>query len=176
MSQVRAVANTALEQLLVDAKRAPRKRLHLNVHQTYEENPQILYNCLTQGSYMRPHRHTQDGRREFFVCLTGEALIVTFTDVGMVDGIFLMAADGTQKVRSVSIEPSLWHSIVCVSEQSLLLEVKPGPFEPNLAKEFSPWSPEEGDPLGMAFLTRAIARYVAAHRNAAQLPVEFQVK
>lgn len=165
MSQVRAVAHTALEQLWFEAKRAPRKRLHLNVHLTYEENPQILYNCLTQGSYMRPHRHRQDGRREFFVCLTGETLLVTFTDAGAVNGVFSMATGGPSKVSSVLVEPSIWHTLVCVSERSLLLEVKPGPFQPNLAKEFAAWSPEEGDPHGMTFLEQAIARYVPAFSN-----------
>ena len=106
MSQVRAVDHKALEQLRHDAAQTPRKRLHLNVHRGYEENPQILYNCLTRGSYMRPHRHTQDGRKEFFVCLNGEALLVIFTETGEVDATFSMAAGGQSKVSSVMVEPS----------------------------------------------------------------------
>lgn len=162
MSQLRAVTHTALEQLRRDAAIASRQRMHLNVHRCYEENPQILYNCLLRGSYMRPHRHVQDGRQEFFVCLEGEVLLVTFTETGAINAVLHMAKCGLSKVSSVMVQPSAWHTLVCVSEQAMLLEVKPGPFRPDLAKEFAPWSPEEDDPRGMSLLDQAIALFVEA--------------
>jgi hypothetical protein len=29
-------------------------------------------------------------------------------------------------------------------DESILFEVKSGPFDPSVAKEFAPWAPEEG--------------------------------
>lgn len=159
MAQVHTVEHFALDQLRQDAALASRQRLNLNVHRCYEENPQILYNCLLRGSYIRPHRHTQDGRQEFFACLTGEALVVTFAETGEVSSVFQMATYGQSRVSSVIVDPSVWHTLVCVSEHAMLLEVKPGPFRPELAKEFAPWFPEEDDPCGMLLLEQAIARF-----------------
>lgn len=165
MSQIRTVDHITLEQLRHDAALASRQRLHLNVHRCYEENPQIFYNCLFRGSYMRPHRHTQDGRHEFFACLMGEALMVTFAETGEVSSVIHMATCGQSKVSSVMVDPSTWHTLVCVSEHAMLLEVKPGPFRPQLAKEFAPWFPEEDDPHGMSLLEQAIARFLGADTN-----------
>jgi cupin fold WbuC family metalloprotein len=108
---------------------------------------------------MRPHRHIADGRQEFFVCLEGEVLLVTFAETGVINAVFHMGTGELSKVSSVMIEPSVWHTLVCVSEQAMLLEVKPGPFQPQLAKEFAPWSPEEDDPRGMSLLDQAIALF-----------------
>jgi len=159
---MRFVTNKDLEQLRRDATIASRKRLHLNVHRSYEENPQILYNCLTRGNYMRPHRHMLDRRQEFFVCLSGEVLLVLFSDTGEVESILSMATEGQSKVSSVIVDPLIWHTLICLSKLAMLLEVKPGPFRPNIAKEYAPWSPEEGDPSGILFLEQAITRYHTA--------------
>jgi len=91
--------------------------------------------------------------------------MVMFTETGEVSSVFHMATSGQSKVSSVMVEPSAWHTLVCVSEHAILLEVKPGPFRPQLAKEFAPWFPEEGDPRGMALLEQAIARFFEAGTN-----------
>lgn len=159
MSLTRFITNKDLEQLRQDAMVALRKRLHLNVHRSYEENPQILYNCLTRGNYMRPHRHTLDRRKEFFVCLSGEVLLVLFSDTGEVESTLSMAMEGGSKVSSVMVDPLNWHTLICLSEQAMLLEVKPGPFLPNMAKEYASWSPEEEDPSGLLFLEQMLVRF-----------------
>jgi cupin fold WbuC family metalloprotein len=165
MPPMRLITNKVLEQLRIDAKLTSRKRLHLNVHLSFEENPQILYNCLTYGNYMRPHRHMLDGRQEFFVCLKGEVLLVLFTDTGEVESTISMAADEQSKVSSVMVNPLNWHTLICLSEYAMLLEVKPGPFRPNISKEFALWAPKEGDQSALLFLEQAIARY---HKTASQ--------
>jgi cupin fold WbuC family metalloprotein len=159
MSLARFVTHKDLELLRQDAMMTSRKRLHLNVHRNYEDNPQILYNCLTRGNYMRPHRHMLDRRQEFFVCLSGEALLVLFSDTGEIESTIPMAAEGESKVSSVMVDPLSWHTLICLSEEAMLLEVKPGPFLPNMAKEYASWSPEEGDPNGLLFLDQIMTRF-----------------
>jgi hypothetical protein len=38
---------------------------------------------------------------------------------------------------------------VALAPETLVLEIKPGPYRPN---EFAPWAPEEGEPASGAFV------------------------
>jgi hypothetical protein len=42
--------------------------------------------------------------------------------------------------------------VVSLVDYSILFEVKKGPFEPSLAKEFAPWAPKEGDKKANSYL------------------------
>ena len=46
----------------------------------------------------------------------------------------------------------LWSALppgVALAPETLVLEIKPGPYRPN---EFAPWAPEEGEPASGAFV------------------------
>ena len=49
-------------------------------------------------------------------------------------------------------EGSVWHSFVFMEPDSMAFEVKPGPYDAKLDKEFAPWSPreDEGDAAAWA--------------------------
>jgi cupin fold WbuC family metalloprotein len=53
-----------------------------------------------------------------------------------------------------------WHSGVALAPETLVLEVKPGPYRPN---EFAPWAPEEGDPTSGAFMRWAASASVGSN-------------
>jgi hypothetical protein len=46
----------------------------------------------------------------------------------------------------------VWHSFVFVEAGSVAFEIKPGPYEASLDKEFAPWSPSEDAPAAAAFV------------------------
>ena len=52
----------------------------------------------------------------------------------------------------VQIPNGTWHSGVALAPETLVLEIKPGPYRPN---EFAPWAPEEGEPASGAFVHSA---------------------
>ena len=41
----------------------------------------------------------------------------------------------------IQIDPSTWHTAYIRESNTVVLEVKPGPYRPN---EFAPWAPDEG--------------------------------
>ena len=51
----------------------------------------------------------------------------------------------------IEIPGSEWHSIVFHAPAAVVLEVKPGPYEPQLDKEFADWAPTEDDPEAFLF-------------------------
>jgi len=47
-------------------------------------------------------------------------------------------------VRLVEVPPGTWHSIVILSPEAVVYEIKEGPYDPDTDKKFAPWAPAEG--------------------------------
>jgi cupin fold WbuC family metalloprotein len=67
----------------------------------------------------------------------------------------------------VELAPGTWHTVVALSDQSVLLEIKAGPFDPRAAKEFAPWAPEEATDQGQHYL-QSLHQLIAEHKPAVQ--------
>ena len=60
------------------AANAERRRAHLNVHETLDANVQRLFIAIEPDTYMRPHRHQEAHKWEFFLVLTGAIDLLIF--------------------------------------------------------------------------------------------------
>jgi cupin fold WbuC family metalloprotein len=65
----------------------------------------------------------------------------------------------------VELSPGAWHTVVALSDEAVLLEIKAGPFDPQAAKELAPWAPEEGTPQATHFL-RSLHQLIAEYAPA----------
>jgi hypothetical protein len=137
------------ENLLNDASQSQRSRAHANVHQSYTDRCQKLFNAIKVNSYIRPHRHSLDPKEECLMAIKGLFGFIMFTDKGLIESVTLF---GSEKYSEKLIIPcglelpaDAWHTLVSLVDDSVLFEVKSGPFDPSLAKELAPWAPEEGD-------------------------------
>jgi cupin fold WbuC family metalloprotein len=142
------------ESLTNQAKGGRRRRQHRNVHDSYRDPCQRLFNAIEPGSYIRPHRHAADPREELLVAIRGSMALVTFNDEGAVHGVLRLAADGYGVDAAVGAEvpANLWHTVVALEPGCVLLEVKAGPFDPNRPKDLAAWAPEEGSPEASIYL------------------------
>lgn len=121
-----------LSDLEKNAINNPRKRAHLNLHSDFDEKVQRLFISLTQGSYVEPHYHELPHQWEMFVVIEGVVEVVFYTNEGEVIKR-LLVGEG-QNCKVVEIHPFDIHSVECISESALMLEVKEGPFQPESAK------------------------------------------
>jgi cupin fold WbuC family metalloprotein len=138
-----------LQALRRSAQASARRRQHRNVHTSYSEKIQRLFNAICADSYIRPHRHTLDPRAESLVAVRGEFAAVTFADSGDVEDVVRFATEAHWRYDArvtvgVELSPETWHTVVALSDTAVLFEVKEGPFVPRTAKEYAPWAPEEG--------------------------------
>ena len=46
----------------------------------------------------------------------------------------------------------VWHGFVFMAPDSIAFEIKPGPYDATLDKEFAPWSPREDAPEATDFV------------------------
>jgi len=139
-----------LRGLLSVAHRRPRRRINLNIHPELADPVQRLFNAIAPGSYIRPHRH-DPGRWELFVALGGRAVVLCFDDSGTVTERAEISPDGP--ALAVEIGGGVWHTVAALGGDTLLLEVKPGPYHPLRDKDFAPWAPAEAEE-GAAALER----------------------
>jgi cupin fold WbuC family metalloprotein len=145
---MKVVNAEAIAELLSRAAASPRKRMNLNLHAGPSDAVGRFLNAGIAGTYVRPHRHRID-RWELVTVLKGRFDVVIFTSEGMVKS---RAVLGSPSAHVAEISGGEWHGVVFHAPLAVVLEVKAGPYEPHLDKEFASWAPAENDP--------AVARFV----------------
>jgi cupin fold WbuC family metalloprotein len=149
-----------LDDLTDKAKVNPRLRQHRNVHQSYQEASQRLFNAIEPGSYIRPHRHAFDPREELLIAVRGVMAMVTFDDQGAVTDVLRFGTKRQEGGMAVGAEvsSSMWHTVIALEPGCVLLEVKAGPFDPNQPKDLAPWAPAEGTSSAVSYLQQLMLR------------------
>lgn len=150
-------SSSFLNLLTQSAKQSSRQRQHKNIHQHYNDPCQRLFNAIGIYSYIRPHRHSIDPKDECLIAVRGRMALLVFDDIGQVQQIirFGAQADESQEVIGVGVNlpAGAWHTVVAEVPGSILFEVKSGPFNPEQAKEYAAWAPEENTPEAAVYLT-----------------------
>ena len=145
---MQVVTAEAILELVARAAMTPRKRMNLNLHAALSDPINRFLNAGLTRTYIRPHRH-RIGKWELLNVLQGRLDAVIFSPDGRVEHRFALRPDGPSLIE---IPGGEWHSFVFHAPAAVVLEVKPGPYEPQLDKEFAEWAPIEGDPAAEQFL------------------------
>lgn len=151
-----------LNELTVQAQCTPRKRQHRNIHESYADPCQRLFNAIEPESYIRPHRHATDPRDELLIAVRGSMALVTFDEQGTVTAVVLFGADRNSEGCAVGAEvpANTWHTVIALESGCVLLEVKAGPFDPSQPKNLAPWAPDECGPNAKQYLEKLISRII----------------
>ena len=129
----------------VEASRtSPRRRIMLPVHRR-PEGVQRMLNFLQPGSYIRPHCHPLPEHVECITVIQGALGLLEFTPEGEILGKWKLVA-GQPAHCLADIEAGVWHTMVSLAPDSVMLEVKRGPYDPLSDKKFPGWAPEENAP------------------------------
>jgi len=138
-----------LHSLSARARQAPRRRANHNLHPSLDDAVQRMCNAVEPGSYVRPHRHPEASKWEFFAILTGAAVVLTFDAQGRVTQRAELRAGGP--VYAVEIPPGAWHTLATLESGTVLLEIKQGPYAPLTDGDFATWAPPEGEAAAADF-------------------------
>jgi cupin fold WbuC family metalloprotein len=143
-----------LNDLTGQARNSPRLRQHRNIHQSYQDVCQRLFNAIEPGSYIRPHRHASEPREELLIAIRGSMALMSFDDHGAVTGVLGFGSEkyGRNMAVGAEVASNTWHTVVALEPGCVLLEVKAGPFDPNQPKDLAPWAPEEGSAMAQSYL------------------------
>lgn len=151
------VNNVFLNKLSDEASKSTRKRLNHNFHESYDDPLQRFLNAIEPGTYVTPHRHIDPPKTELFFILRGKVLVVEFDDNGNI--IEHIVLDEKTDNKAVEIKAGIWHMCIALESDTVIYEVKAGPFI-NGDKGFASWAPQEGDTGCSDYLNKIILKCI----------------
>jgi cupin fold WbuC family metalloprotein len=128
----------------VGAAASPRRRLNHNFHAPADRVQRFL-NVMQPGTYVRPHRHRRQRPGDGFECflvLQGEVGLLLLDGSGRVIGRERLSAAGP--LRGIELAEGVIHTLVALSDDAVLMEIKEGPYQPAADKDFLAGFPLEG--------------------------------
>jgi cupin fold WbuC family metalloprotein len=123
----------------------------MQVHRSDTEGVQRLLNFMQRGSYARPHCHPAPENVETVCVLQGMVGFVVFDADGAIRSAHRLVA-GDAGSSLVDIEPGTWHTVVPLADDTVVLEIKRGPYDAATDKTFAAWAPEEGSEAARGYL------------------------
>ena len=126
-----------------EAKKSPRLRMNYNFHENHEAPINRLLNVMNPGSYFPPHRHLNPDKQEIFLVLKGCLITFLFDDEGNILEKYEIAPE--KGIYGMEIPPYVWHSFIVMESDTVVYEVKQGPFTPLSPENIASWAPSAND-------------------------------
>jgi cupin fold WbuC family metalloprotein len=133
-----------------EARQAPRLRRNHNLH-AEPDLVQRFLNALQPGTYVRPHRHCRPDPAAGFECflvLQGAIGLLVLDEQGQVLAQERLAAAGP--LRGIELPQGTLHTLVALEPDTVMFEIKQGPYVPTADKDFLASFPLEGTPEAAA--------------------------
>jgi cupin fold WbuC family metalloprotein len=132
-----------LDSVSEQAVQNQRLRMNYNFHRQLDDPLNRLLNAMEPGSYFPPHRHKNPDKEEIFLVLRGSVLIIIFDDEGSV--VSSTEVSPKKEVYGMEIEAGTWHSLIVLEPDTVVYEVKKGPYVPLTPDNIAPWAPDPAD-------------------------------
>ena len=134
------------------SRNSPRLRAMQPVQRSQEAKVQRLLNFLQPGTYVQPHCHPLPHASESMCLLSGAIDILIFEE----NGTLIARYPLTPQSPLIDIEPGTWHGLVVKEKDTVIFEVKRGPYDATTDKTFAPWAPAEDSPEAADYLASLI--------------------
>ena len=140
------------------SRESPRRRIMLSMNRSETEGVQRMINFIQRDSFLRAHRHPMPECVECLAMLQGAMGFLTFDNAGnILTSHHLVAGDPASCM--VDIEQGVWHTLVPLSDDIVLLEIKRGPYDAKTDKQFAEWCPREETPEAAEWLKMMQAKF-----------------
>ena len=145
-----------MDSVAVEARLSPRLRKNHNFHHSEDEPVNRLINVMHRGPYLPVHRHSRPDRSESCIVLRGRVGVTFYDDEGNLTDSRLVGP--SCDCVGYDIDAGVWHGLVVLEDDTVLFEVKQGPYAPISAENIASWSPAADD-------TSAVKRFVEELEN-----------
>ena len=162
------ISQTLVGQAVAESRASERQRTILPFHKSHADSLHRMFNAVQPGTYVQPHRHTLPPKPEAFVVLKGAIDFLIFDEAGELRLVGELVAGSD--VFGIDVAAGHFHAFLVRAPDTLLYEVKPGPFAPTGDKDFAPWAPAEGTPEVPDYvndLERRVSAFKAARASKA---------
>ena len=142
--QLKCLDQALFDAVAAEARSSTRLRCNHNLH-AEPELVQRFLNVMQPGTYVRPHRHLRSSPGEGFECflvLQGAMGVLLLDSEGAL--IQQLRLDGQGPLRGVEIPEGVFHTLVALAPDTVMFEIKQGPYQPTRDKDFLVVFPAEG--------------------------------
>ncbi len=142
---IKRLTQDLLDAIAEEARASSRQRLNYNFHE-HPERVQRFLNVLQPGTYVRPHRHLRSqgvNGFEFFLVLQGAIGLLVLDAEGNILHTERVSANGN--TRAIELAEATYHTLVALEPNTVMLELKEGPYDRTTDKEFLEQFPLEGE-------------------------------
>lgn len=120
------INNELLDVVSQKAMNSERLRMNFNLHDSLEAKAQRLLNALQIGTVLPIHRHAHTA--ETYILLRGKIKVLFYDDNKNVTDSFIL--DPKQGDYGVHIPVFQWHTLEVLENNTVIFEVKDGPYTP----------------------------------------------
>ena len=110
-----------------------RRRAIIEFHEGYYRQPQVFANILMHDTFIDIHNHELDGLDETIVICEGRVGVLTFNEYFEIEDHVLL--DVRSDKKCVTISSFELHTVVCLSEVAMIIEIKKGPYDQSTGKK-----------------------------------------
>lgn len=115
-----------LDEVSAQAKASKRLRMNYNLHDSLDAKAQKLLNALGIGTILPIHRHRHTS--ETYMLLRGKIRVMFYNEMREETDSFLL--DPLSGNYGVQIPAGQWHTLEVLEDNSVIFEVKDGPYTP----------------------------------------------
>ena len=115
-----------LDKVSFEAKNSERLRMNYNFHDSLDAPSQRLLNALEPGTNIPVHRHKNTS--ETYIILRGKIRLSLYDDDGQVIESVILSP-GTDNI-GYNISNGQWHTLEVLASDTVIFEVKDGPYMP----------------------------------------------
>lgn len=141
--QYQYIDSELMSRVAAEAHLSPRRRMNYNFHSSHDEPVNRLLNVMHRGSYLPVHRHLSPGRSESVAVLKGRVGVFFYDNEGNLTD--KREVGPACDCVGFDIEAGVWHGLVVLEDDTVVFEVKQGPFAPIVPDNLAPWSPAAED-------------------------------
>ncbi len=143
IKKMQIIDSALLDATSAKAKTAPRLRMNHNFHKDLNDPINRMLNAMERGTYIPVHRHTNPLKTEVIIVLRGSLGTFIFNDNGEITEKAVI--DPQKGVYGFEIDPGEWHSLLVLEDDTVVYEIKSGPYTPISANDTAPWTPAPND-------------------------------
>lgn len=120
------IDSSLLDTVSTQAKESPRLRMNFNFHEAMDSKAQRMLNALEIGTDLPIHRHRHTA--ETYLLIRGKIRVMFYNEEKVETEAFVL--DPLSGNYGVHIPAGQWHTLEVLAPESVIFEVKEGPYTP----------------------------------------------
>ncbi len=135
------LTDEALQTTVRASHDSPRRRMIQPFHRSKQDTLHRMFNAVQPDSYVCPHRHLDPSKAEAWIVLRGAVVFFTFEEDRAIRDCIELRASGP--AFGVDLVPGVFHTFLAIEPDTVVHEVKTGPYSASDDKTFASFAPAE---------------------------------